>query len=40
MIGYDLRDDFVDDIAQGYGSELLGVCDSFLFRNEGEKGGI
>ena len=39
-IGYHLRYDFVDNIAEGDGSELFRVCDLFFFQNEGEKGGI
>jgi hypothetical protein len=38
--GDDLRYDFVDDIAEGYGSELFGVGHPFLLRDEGEKGGV
>jgi hypothetical protein len=40
LIVYYLRYDFVDNIAEGDGSKLFRVCDSFFFWNEGEKGGI
>ena len=39
-IGYYLHYDFVDNIAEGDGSELFRVYDSLFFQNEGEKGGI
>ena len=39
-IGYHLRYAFVDNVAEGDGSEIFRVCDSFLFQNEGEKGGV
>ena len=35
MIGYDFGDDFVDDIAEGYGSGIGGISRIFSFGDEG-----
>ena len=34
-ISYHLHYNFVDDITEGYRSEMFGIGDSFFFRNEG-----
>ena len=39
-IGYDLGDDFVEDVAKGNWPKLVMGGDTGLFGDEGEKGGI
>jgi hypothetical protein len=40
MRGYDLGDDFLDDVVEGNQSVLFGVSDPLLFWDESEEGGV
>jgi len=40
MHGYDLGDDFVDDIVEGNSSILFWVSNPLLFWDESEEGGV